>query len=83
MCIRDRFWLGTVSLICLAILFYVILNPQELAKLSSQSLPILIPFIMFIFGITLIFGGFKVESRKSRKDLEDLLNAKIVKDRFQ
>lgn len=44
----------------------------------KTSLPMFIHFFMLIFGVSLVLFGFKKESRKSIKDLEEILNAKIV-----
>jgi hypothetical protein len=44
---------------------------------------ILIPLIMLIFGIALTSIGFKSESKKSIKDLEEILKAKIINNDVQ
>lgn len=38
----------------------------------------LIPFFMLAIGILMVYFGFKTESRKSIKDLEEILKAKIL-----
>ncbi len=37
-----------------------------------------IPFFMLIAGVVMIYFGFKLESKKSIKDLEEILKAKII-----
>ncbi|MEO5775713.1 MAG: hypothetical protein ABIQ27_02340 [Flavobacterium sp.] len=52
---------------------------------SSEPKPdggkmVFIPLLMLVFGIGLVVIAFKAESQKSIKDLEKLLNARIVEN---
>lgn len=59
-------WLGIVSIVFLAILF------------TSPAIPILIiPSIMLVFGIGLFIIPFKIEARKVKNILKELLEAEI------
>ncbi|WP_379964307.1 hypothetical protein [Epilithonimonas sp. UC225_85] len=62
-------WFGGVIIGCLAMFF--ILFTEEFTPF------ILIPFIMLVFGIGLLYGAFKTESSKSKKDLMRILEAEI------
>lgn len=67
-------WLSLVSITCLAITYTIIIN----GGLDPEGgFPVFIPFLMLVFGIALVSIGFKVESKRSIKDLEELLKAKI------
>lgn len=59
------FWLGGV-----AIAFILTLDIIEERELDFFSL---LPFIMFFFGIAFFYGGFKFESKRSKKELLSLL----------
>jgi hypothetical protein len=63
-------WLGGVSIACIV----------TLHALFTQgfSPELLIPFGMLIFGTTLFFGGFKIESKKSIEDIKLILEAELV-----
>jgi hypothetical protein len=37
-----------------------------------------IPFLMLLIGAAMVYFGFKVESKKSIKDLEETLQAKVI-----
>jgi len=64
------FWLGGVFLACLGTLFTIIYNDG----LNSEGKYFLfIPFAMLIFGLAIVIFGFKVESKKSIKDIERIL----------
>lgn len=39
----------------------------------------LIPFIMFFAGILIFYGGFKFESKKSKKELQEIFEAEIAR----
>ncbi|WP_264536703.1 tetraspanin family protein [Flavobacterium sp. N1736] len=68
-------WLGGVSLACIAALYKIIFdNDLE----SDAGFFIFIPFLMLVVGIVMVSLGFKVESKKSIQDLEEILKAKIV-----
>lgn len=41
------------------------------------NLYFLIPFAMLVFGVALILGGFKTESKRSRNDLKEIFQAEI------
>lgn len=66
------FWMGGVSLGCLASL-------TMFSKDDNFNPVVLIPFFMLLFGYGLVTGGFKYESIKSRKYFEELLEASIEK----
>jgi len=68
-------WLGGVSIACIAALYKIIFD-NDLD--SEAQFLIFIPFCMLIIGILMVSLGFKVESRKSITDLEEILKAKIV-----
>jgi hypothetical protein len=69
-------WLSLVSIACLAITYVTISN----GGLDPEGgFAVFIPFLMLVFGIALVSIGFKVESKRSIKDLEELLKAKIIK----
>src|SRR5690606_2023790 len=61
--------------------FFLIITLLPFLKDNTNAefgLNTVIPFIMLIFGILLVTFGFKLESKKSIKDLENLMQAKIV-----
>jgi hypothetical protein len=68
-------WLSGVSLACVFVSTNLILN---LNKISIDSLPVFIPFVMLFAGLVMTIGGFKYETKKSIKDLEYLLQAKLI-----
>lgn len=65
-------WFGGIGFGCLA----VINTPSNSEDFEPTTL---IPFGMLIFGYTLMIGGFKYESIKSKKYLAQLFEAKIEK----
>ena len=68
-------WLGGVLLGCIATAYNIIFNDG----LNSEGrFFMLIPFFMLIFGVVMVSFGFKAESKKSIKDLEEILKAKII-----
>jgi hypothetical protein len=63
------FWLGGVFIGCIVTTY---------AMFTTEFTPFhLIPFGMLIFGIALVFSGFKTESSASKKDLLRILEAEI------
>ena len=64
-------WCGGVGLACIAFLTQVFNH-------SGFNPVALIPFGMLIFVYALTMGGFKFESRKSKKDLQNIFEADIV-----
>lgn len=68
-------WLGIVFIVCLGtanqLLFSNEFNPKT-------DFFMLIPFMMLLGGIAMVMIGFKTESRKSVKDLEEILQAKMI-----
>jgi hypothetical protein len=68
-------WLGGVLIGCLATSYSIIFND---GLNSEGGLFMFIPFLMLIVGIAMVSFGFKIESKKSIKDLEEILKAKII-----
>jgi hypothetical protein len=68
------FWLGVVGLVCLGILIAAIAQFIQLLQHGFSPM-ILIPFIMFAFGYTLITFGYRIEAQKSKDFLKTLLEA--------
>lgn len=69
-------WLGGVFIACLATSYTLIFTND----LNSESgFFMYIPFFMLALGILMVYFGFKIESKKSTKDLEGILKAKISK----
>ncbi len=64
-------WCGAVGLACIAVL-------TQGVRVSESHPATLIPFSMLLFVYALTMGGFKYESRKSKKDLTALFQADIV-----
>ena len=71
------FWLGIVGLVCLIILLVGILSINNILKHGFSPFA-LIPFGMFIFGFSLVYYGFKYESKISKTFLIDLLKGQIT-----
>ncbi|WP_417942112.1 hypothetical protein [Flavobacterium sp. RS13.1] len=69
-------WLGGVFLACLGVTYALIFNN---AITSETGFFMFIPYFMFLFGIIMVVFGFKGESRKSIKDLEEILQAKLIR----
>lgn len=68
-------WLGGVLIGCVATSYNIIFNN---GLNSEGGIFMFIPFFMLIFGVVLVFFGFKAESKKSIQDLEEILKAKII-----
>lgn len=66
-------WCAGVGFGCITILMQTFSN-------SEFNPPTLIPFGMLIFVYILTMGGFKYESNKSKKDLQTLFEADIIKE---
>lgn len=67
-------WLGGVFIACLATLYTLIFTNG----LNSEGrFFMFLPFFMLAIGILMVYFGFKTESKKSEKDLEEILKAKI------
>jgi hypothetical protein len=63
-------WFGGVCVACIAVAF---------AAFSGRShVAMLVPFGMLLFGIVLMYGGFKTESKRSINDLKEILKAEVV-----
>lgn len=69
-------WLSLVSFACFAVLINLITNGIDYETGSA----VLIPFGMLIIGTLMVSLGFKTESKKSRKDLEEILQARIIEN---
>ncbi|WP_445455086.1 hypothetical protein [Flavobacterium sp. HNIBRBA15423] len=68
-------WLSGVLVGCLVISYNLIFKND----LNSEGTYFMFtPFFMLLFGVVLVSLGFKVESKKSKKDLEKILKAKII-----
>lgn len=65
------FWLSGVLMAC-------IVTTYMMTTTKGFDAFFLIPYIMFVIGCVLTIGAFKVESSKSRKDLQQLFEAEIV-----
>lgn len=62
---------------CLFILFTLITVFTNAEKVSAESFfPVLMLFVAYFFTMF----GFKIESKKSKKDLEKMFEAKIIKE---
>ncbi|MEN2413072.1 hypothetical protein [Flavobacterium mesophilum] len=69
-------WLGGVLFACIAISYaYLFTNKTN----TEDGGAIIIPFGMLAIGLFMVSAGFKSESKKSIKDLEEILQAKIIK----
>lgn len=69
-------WLGLTGItavISVIALLYAIVAP----KLSTETLPVLIPILMFSFGVGLSYGGYTYERRKAIAYLKERLSAEI------
>ena len=71
------FWLGVIGLACVVILFVGLLQFREILS-EGFSPMIMIPFILFIFGCYLTFGGFKSQSENSKYFLANLLEGQQI-----
>ena len=68
-------WLGGVSLGCIGALYSLIFTNTVNA---DAGFFMFIPFVMLLLGLAMVSFGFKTESQKSIKDLEEILQAKII-----
>ncbi|MET0945988.1 MAG: hypothetical protein ABWY22_11305 [Flavobacterium sp.] len=68
-------WLIGVSFGCIGALYSLIFTDTVN---SEAGFFMFIPFAMLLFGIAMVSFGFKAESQKSIKDLEGILQAKII-----
>ena len=67
-------WFGGVLLACIATIYSLFNSNQT----SEGGFFIFIPFFMLMAGILMVVFGFKMESKKSISDLENILKAKII-----
>jgi hypothetical protein len=65
-------WLGGVTLGCIFTLYTALTSTEDF------SAPMLIPFVMFVFGIVLFKGAFAFEYPKSKAALLNLINAEEI-----
>lgn len=70
-------WLGAVTLASLATAYFLLFDKGPKTEADPFTF---IPFIMLLGGIAMVIFGFKTESKKSIKDLEDILHAKIIQN---
>jgi hypothetical protein len=70
-------WLGVVTLVCLGELLIGIVKFRQIIQ---QGFPpaALIPFGMLLFACLMTYFGFKLESKKSKKFLVELLDAEEI-----
>lgn len=68
-------WLGAVSFGCIGALYSLIFT--DTAN-SEAGFFMFIPFAMLLFGLGMVSFGFKAESQRSIKDLEEILQAKVI-----
>jgi hypothetical protein len=68
-------WLGGVFLACLGVTYTLIFNN---GFNTEAGFFMFIPYLMLLGGIGMVIFGFKAESRKSVKDLKEILQAKLV-----
>ncbi|MFB9108450.1 hypothetical protein [Flavobacterium gyeonganense] len=69
-------WLGGVFLACLGVTYTLIFDK---GFTSEAGFFMFIPYFMLFFGTIMIVFGFKGESRKSVKDMEEILQAKLIR----
>lgn len=62
------FWMTGVGVACVFTIFST--NKQDLSVFSF------IPFVMLLFGIGMLYGGFKIEANIAKKDLARILEAR-------
>ncbi|OXA76324.1 hypothetical protein SAMN05444397_10147 [Flavobacterium aquidurense] len=70
-------WLGAVSLGCAGAIYSLFFT--DTAN-SEAGFFMFIPFAMLLFGLAMVYFGFKTESKKSIKDLEGILHAKVIEE---
>ena len=66
----STLWIGGVFIACLFVTYQMITNGFEPG--------LLIVYFMLIAGFTMLYFGFKLESKRSINDLKEILQAKIV-----
>ncbi|MFD1603020.1 hypothetical protein ACFSJW_07030 [Flavobacterium artemisiae] len=69
-------WLSGVFLACIAAGVNFAINGFD----PETEATIFIPFGMLLFGILMVTISFKAESTKSKKDLEEILQARIIEN---
>ncbi|QEE48921.1 hypothetical protein FUA48_04810 [Flavobacterium alkalisoli] len=69
-------WMGIVSIACIAITIAALNTPNLSDKISSDSFPALIPFIMFVFGGILFNVPFTIEYNIAVKKIKEALEIK-------
>lgn len=67
-------WLGVIGMVCLGAVILAIIQITRTSTISFSPL-VLIPFFMFAFGCCLMLIPYKIESRKSKAFLKQLLEA--------
>jgi len=67
------FWLGVVGLVCLGIIIAGLSRLKQISQ-NGFSPMVLLPFVMFAFGVLLVLLPFKYESKKSIQFLSTLLD---------
>ena len=72
------FWLGVVGLIFLLLLMAELFKAKGIVQ-DNFLLGIATTFILFLFGWSLSYFGFKYESKKSKAFLSELLEGQEVK----
>lgn len=61
---------------CVFVLFALIMIFTNAEKISAVSF---MPLLMLLVAYLFTMFGFKIESKRSKKDLEKMLNAKMIK----
>lgn len=70
-------WCGGILLSCFATIYSLI---NENRADSENGIFMFLPFLMLLVGILMTIIGFKTESKKSIKDMEKLLVAKLIEN---
>jgi len=71
------FWMGIVGLACIGVLIGTLIYWIN-QGLSFVNLLLIVPFAMFLFGFSLLYFGFKYESKMSKAFLEELIEGKEI-----
>ncbi len=71
-------WLGFFGLMCIKFIF-MILYKSKFTSSDNLLISVLIPIVLFILMYLSLYLGFKIESKKSKKFLVDVLEAIDVK----
>jgi hypothetical protein len=66
-------WLGAAGLVCLGIIIVGLSRLKQISQTGFSPM-VLIPFVMFVFGVFLVLLPFKYESKKSILFLSSLLD---------